>query len=236
MTFLKNTTKFNWDVEKQINLKRIYIWEKFKNFHKINIDRIKIFFKNFYHNWHNYIQSENQFVKIYNEKRIKFMFYLSSKLKFTLKMKLNVFHNDLLKKTRQELKYFLEFETKINFIAQVKRFENVDKEKKTKFKKRKKKNKKFNNENNNKNIKNKNKRNKSNDKKDYKNKVDKDNLNRLSMSKKKRLFRWIWQKHETIIEKKNCLECEKFDHIVHDCINKKIVTMSKSLTFRSKND
>ena len=101
-------------------------------------------------------------------------------------MKLNDFHSDLLKKTRQKLKYFFEFETKIDFIAQVKRFENVDREKKTKFKKRKKKNKEFDNENNNKN---KNKRNKSNDKKNYKNKVDKDNLNRLSMSKKKRLFR-----------------------------------------------
>ena len=67
------------------------------------------------------------------------MFYLSSKLKSTSKMKLNVFHSDLLKKTRQKLKYFLEFETKIDFIAQVKRFENVDRKKKTKFKKRKKK-------------------------------------------------------------------------------------------------
>ena len=104
-------------------------------------------------------------------------------------MKLNVFHNDLLKETRQELKYFFEFETKINFIAQVKRFENVDKEKKMKFKKRKKKNKEFDNENNNKS---KSKKFKSHDKENHKSKFDKfdkSNLNRLSMNKKKRLFR-----------------------------------------------
>ena len=236
MTFLKNTIESNWDAEKQFNSRRIYIWKKFKDFHKINIDRIETLFEDSYNDWHDYDQKKTQNVKVYNEKRVKLIIYLSSTLKFTLEQKMNAFYSDLRKKVRKKLKYFLKFTKKIDFIAQVKRFENVDREKRLNTKKRKKRDKKFDNENN---SKSKSKKFKDHDKKDHKSKLDKldkSNFNRLSMSKKKRLFRWTWKKHQTIMKKKICLECDKSNHDVEECINKKKIKMSKILTFRSKNE
>ena len=118
---------------------------------------------------------------------------MSSNLKSTATIKFNIFRSDLILDIRHKLQYFLEFTTKNNLIAQIKRFENINKDKKIEIKKRKKKKfKSFDTKNfkNSKNLKHKLKDNNKNDqKRNSKSNIDKDNLNRILVDEKSRLFR-----------------------------------------------
>ena len=118
---------------------------------------------------------------------------MSSNLKSTVAIKFNIFRNNLISNIRHKFQYFFEFTTKNNLVAQIKRFENVNKNKKVEIKKRKKKKfKNFDIENfkNFKNLKYKLKNNnKSDQKRDFKGNTNKDNFNRILVDEKSRLFR-----------------------------------------------
>ena len=118
---------------------------------------------------------------------------MSSNLKSTITIKLNIFRSNLISNIRYKFQYFLEFTTKNDLVAQIKYFENTNKNKKIEIKKRKKKKfKNFDTKNfkNSKNFKHKFKNNnKSDQKKNSKNNIDKDNFNRILVDEKSRLFR-----------------------------------------------
>ena len=118
---------------------------------------------------------------------------MSSNLKFIVVIKFNIFRSDLILDIRHKFQYFLEFTTKNDLVAQIKRFENVNKNKKVEVKKRKKKKfKSFDTKNfkNSKNLKYKLKNNNKNDQKENsKDNIDKNNFNRILVSEESRLFR-----------------------------------------------
>ena len=231
------------DVIAKSNEKRT--WIEYKNFLKINVQRIFIKVENIYDKYLNYKQINKQSVMNYDVNRIVFMIQFTSKLKFNSHEKFQNFIRKLLSKHRRFLAKKRDMHTKIEILNRFKKIENVDyqnnqhnKQKiieiniNNDFNKRKKNDDNFINEKkqfNKKSKLNNNDNENSNDNEKNDKKFKFDNFNKNSI--KFKLYRWI--KIEFVVIKKNekCFECDKNDHDINVCINKKKCTVFAKFLF-----
>ena len=221
------------DVIAKSNEKRI--WIEYKNFLKINVQRIFIKVENIYDKYLNYKQINKQSVMNYDVNRIVFMIQFTSKLKLNSHEKFQNFIKELLSKHRRFLARKRDMHTKIEIFNRLKKIENVDyqnsqhnKQKvieiniNNDFNKRKKNDDNFINEKkqfNKKNKLNNNDNENSNDNEKNDKKFKFDNFNKNSI--KFKLYRWIKIEFAVIKKSEKCFECDKNDHDINVCINKK---------------
>ena len=230
------------DVIAKSNKKRI--WVEYKNFLKINVQKVFIKVENIYDKYLNYKQINKQFVMNYDVNRIALMIQFTSKLKFNSHKKLQNFIKDLLSKHRRFLVKERDMHTKIEILNRLKKIEDADYQKnqhnKQKiietninddFNKRKKDDKNLINEEDQFNKKNKiniNDNENSNDNEENDKKLKFDNLNRNSI--KFRLYCWIRIEFVVIKNSEKYFECDKNEHDIDVCINKKkCIVFAKSL-------
>ena len=239
--FLKRkiTIHMLWEIDVIAKSNEKRIWIEYKNFLKINVQKIFIKIENIYDKYLNYKQINKQFVMNYDVNRIVFMIQFTSKLKLNNHEKFQNFIKELLSKHRRFLAKKRDMHIKIEIFNRFKKIENVDyqnsqhnKQKvieiniNNDFNKRKKNDDNLINEKkqfNKKSKLNNNDNENSNDSEKNDKKFKFDNFNRDSI--KFKLYRWIKVEFAVIKKNEKCFECDKDDHDINACINKKKCTV-----------
>ena len=212
-----NANKF-WDAEIDSHSGKQYIWNEFKVFLKSDIERAITLQQNFLKKYRKHKQSHSQSIKNYNVERVSMFAELKFEFKFTKAVKLNDFRDELRLKLRCMLFKEKKIFTKTKLLERLKRMKDVqilEKELKS-FKKRKISfdTDSFESENEKLKIaKSKGKKIKD---------TNKVNPNHESVkSKNTRMYRWFASEFKKIQNKNNCIDCDKPDHQIGICTNKK---------------
>ena len=248
--FLKReiTIHMLWEIDVTARSDEERIWVEYKNFLKINVQRVFIRVENIYDKYLNYKQINKQFVMNYDVNRIALMIQLTSKLKFNSHKKLQNFIRDLLSKHRRFLARERDMHTKIEIFNRLKKIEDADyqnnQHNKQKiietninddFNKRKRDDENLINEEDQFNKKSKiniNDNENSNNNEEDDKKLKFDNLNRNSI--KFRLYRWIRVEFVVIKTVKDALNVIKTNMILTSASTRRSALFLQSLCSKSK--
>ena len=207
-----------WDAKIDAHSDKQYIWNEFKIFLKSDIERAITLQQNFLRKYRKHKQDHIQSIKNYNVERVNMFAELKFEFRFTNSVKFNDFRDELRLKFRCMFFKKKKIFTKTKLFERFKRMKNVQilKKKLKNFKKRKIS---FDTDNfESENEKLKNAKFKSKKIKD----INKINSNHeLVKSKNTRMYRWFAREFKKIQNKNNCIECDKSDHQIEICTNKK---------------
>ena len=237
--FLKR--RFNaqllWSVKVRNISNQEHIWKKYVDFLKENIKKVFIRKQNNFEKYKNYKQRVDQSMRDYDAHRIALVsnLHLSMKSSFAIELQnfvLNLTQNNQNFLTEQNIE-----NNKNEILKRLKYRKNNERKKKRNvsknksnddFNKRKKSDESFDeNEDNNQNQFNRNRKEKSDKKFKF------DNSNQESV-KSKRLWRWIKNEMQNIIDNNKCKDCDKFDCNIKNCKNKKSKKHTREIAFDSK--
>ena len=234
-TYLKSDSNANklWDAEIDAHSDKQHIWDEFKTFLKSDIERAITLQQNLLKAYRKHKQSSNQSVKDYNAERISMLAELKFEFRLTIVVKLNDFRDELHRELRCMLLREKKIFTKIELLDRLKRMKDsqVLKKKLKSFKKRKLS---FDTDNSSsedeklKISKSKNKKIKN---------TNKINSNHESIKTKiTKMYRWFAHEFKKIQIKNNCIECDKSNHQIEICTNKKKINIFADQTLeQSKN-
>ena len=219
-TYLKSQSNANklWNAETDAHSNKQYIWNEFKVFLKSDIERAITLQQNLLRKYRKHKQNHTQSIKNYNVERVNILAELKLEFRLTNSVKLNDFRDELRLKLRCMLLKEKKISTKTKLFERLKRMKDAQilKKKLKNFKKRKISSDTDSSENENEKFKNAK----------FKNKKIKDtnkvNSNHESIkSKNTRMYRWFAREFKKIQNKDNCIECDKSDHQIEICTNKK---------------
>ena len=234
-TYLKSDSNANklWDAETDFHSDKQYIWIEFKIFLKSDIERAITLQQNLLRKYRKHKQSHNQSIKNYNAERISMFAELKFEFRLTKAVKLNDFRDELRLELRCMLLKKKKISTKTKLLERLKRMKDAQilKKELKNFKKRKtsfdtdsseSENEKF------KTAKSKGKKIKD---------TNKINPNHESIkSKNTRMYRWSASEFKKIQNKSNCIDCDKSDHQIEICTDKKNkIILADQVLEQSKN-
>ena len=234
-TYLKSQSNANklWNAEIDAHPGKQYTWNEFKIFLKNDIERAITLQQNLLRKYRKHKQDHTQSIKDYNAERISMFAELKLEFRLTNSVKLNDFRDELRLELRCMLLKKKKIFTKTKLFERLKRIKDAQilKKKLKNFKKRKISSDTDSSESENEKFKNTK----------FKSKKIKDtnkiNSNHESVkSKNTRMYRWFAREFKKIQNKNNCIECDKSNHQIEICTDKKKkIIFANQILEQSKN-